>query len=79
MNLFKQLIEWAFFKYCYEPVIEIPEGYEVEFEELEFDESELTLLSDIERMSDELRELLTPTFDNEIEKAMYERRFHTLH
>lgn len=72
--MIKRLIEWAFFKYCYEPVIEIPEGYELEFEE-----SELNLLEDIERMSGELQELLNPTFDNEIEKAMWERKYHTLH
>lgn len=72
--MIKRLIEWAFFKYCYEPVIEIPEGYEVEFEE-----TELSLLHDIERMSGELQELLNPTFDNEIEKAMWERKYHTLH
>lgn len=72
--MIKRLIEWAFFKYCYEPVIEIPEGYEVEFED-----EEMMLLTDIERMTDELRELLHPSFDSEIDKALYERKFHTLH
>jgi len=72
--MIKRLIEWAFFKYCYEPVIEIPEGYEVEF-----DDEELVLLTDIERMTDELRGPLHPSFDNEIDRAMYERKFHTLH
>ena len=72
--MIKRLIEWAFFKYCYEPVIEIPEGYEVEFED-----EEMMLLTDIERMTDELRGLLHPSFDNEIDRAMYERQFHTIH
>jgi len=72
--MIKRLIEWAFFKYCYEPVIEIPEGYEVEFED-----EEMMLLTDIERMTDELRGLLSPSFDNEIDRALYERQFHTLH
>ena len=71
MNIFQRLISWAYFKYVDTPIIDLS-GYDVEFEEDE-------LISELETMSQSLRELLEPSFDNEIDRAMYEKTFATIH
>lgn len=73
MNIFQRLIHWAFYKYVDTPIIDLS-GYEIEF----VDEEE-QLIAELEEYSQQLKELLNPTFDNEIDRAMYERKFFTLH
>lgn len=73
MNIFQRLISWAYFKYVDIPILEVPEGYEIEF----IPEDEL--LENLENFNESLKALLEPTFENEIYRAMYEKHFATIH
>lgn len=78
MKWLRKIIEWAFFKYVVdfhldnleepEPQLNMSEGY---------DESDV--LDALCYSLGGAIDLLSPKFDNEIDKAMYERKFNTLH
>lgn len=77
MNIFQKLICWAFYKYVDTgPIINL-EGFEFELDDEP--DSEEDLIYEVDCLSQRLQLLMEPSFDNEIEKAMYERRFSTLH
>lgn len=82
-NLLKKAIEWAFFKYVVgdlEQIVMDDEEYEetIEFElEPELQEALDALSYSLKGVS--VMELVDPKFDNEVQQAMYEKRFHTIH
>ncbi len=71
-NLIKKLIEWAFFKYVIGDVL-VDDGEE---------ELEIVFDSDLDLKLETLDYSLGGSwdlFEEDIERAMLERRFHTLH
>jgi hypothetical protein len=82
-NLIKRLIEWAFFKYVCEPLVEEkpeeePEDFEIVFEpEPEFQDMLDAMSYSCGGAWDLM--LAKPKFDNEIDEAMYQKKFETIH
>lgn len=72
-GLIKKAIEFLFWKYCAEEILQEQELEEQEFEVVFEPDPEL---EEIVSFETELISLFAPT---EIEKAMYEKQFFTLH
>ena len=91
IKLVKKLIEWAFFKFVYEPEIILLESEDTGGEDLGFEiifEPDPTFLSskDADHYLDAqcyshggAWDLAKPSFDNEIDAAMYEKKKSTVH
>ena len=88
-NFLRKLIEWAFFKYVVDHSLDKSseealamleaDGLEIVFEPHD-DLKECLQSKNIEAsFTDWATTLLTPKFDTEVEQAMYEKRFFTLH
>jgi hypothetical protein len=69
-DLIRKLIEWAYFKYVVDHALR--EEYEVVFEPDHDHVLDAYSLIDFS-------EFIQPVFSTEVEAAMYEKKFHTLH
>ena len=83
-NLLRKIIEWLFFKYVVDHYVEAEEAdmgdYEIEFEpDFQEEMSHDEILDALSYSLGGAFELLIPKFDNEVDKAMWEKEFHTIH